>query len=156
MFPNAFTEQITETTENEVTDTGVDFLFDYETGQHIMKGSVLRECGDLRTVRQFIRNVLSTPSNAYKDYTKGETERFGLSIYKYIGQRSLPMGYINSELKREVTEHLLKHPLISEVKDWKGKREKRDLSISFTVVLKDGSVVENSYNRLLAEFTSIS
>ena len=142
MFPNTFVELVTETAENEVIDTGVDFLFDYETGQHVMKGSVLNECGSLRKVRQYIETVLRTPSNVYKDYIKGETESFGLSIYNYIGRKVLPMGYINSELKREVTEHLLKHPLISEVKDWKGKREKRGLSIEFTVVLRDSSILE--------------
>ena len=141
MFPSAFVESVTETAENEVTDTGVDFLFDYETGQHIMKGSVLNECEDLRKVRQYIQNVLRTPLNVYKDYMKGETETFGLSIYKYIGERTLPMGYINSELKREVTEHLLKHPMIKEIKDWKAEREKQGLKVSFTAVLKDSSLI---------------
>lgn len=141
MFPSAFIEPATETAENEVTDTGVDFFFDYETGQHIMKGSVLNECGDLRKVRQYVQNVLRTPSNVYKDYMKGETETFGLSIYKYIGERTLPMGYINSELKREVTEHLLKHPMIKEVKDWKAEREKQGLKVSFTAVLADSSLI---------------
>lgn len=145
MFPSAFIEPAAETTENEVTDTGVDFFFDYETGQHIMKGSVLNECGDLRKVRQYVQNVLRTPSNVYKDYIKGETEAFGLSIYKYIGERNLPMGYINSELKREVTEHLLKHPMINEVKDWKAEREKRGLNIEFTVVLNNGEELEISH-----------
>lgn len=141
MFPKTFTEQITETAQEEKTDTGVDFLFDYETGQHIMQGSVLNECGNLRKVRQYIQNVLRTPADTYKDYMKGETETFGLSIYKYIGQRTLPMGYINSELKREVEEHLLKHPMIAEVKDWKAEREKQGLKVSFTVILKDSSLL---------------
>lgn len=145
MFPDTFVVAVTEMEENEVLDTGVDFLFDYETGQHIMKGSVLEDCDNLRKVRQYIENILRTPENVYKDYVKGETESFGLSIYNYIGQRTVPMGYINSELKREVTEHLLKHPLISEVKDWKGRREKRGLNVEFTVVLKDGSIIEMSH-----------
>lgn len=141
MFPNGFTEPSAVFEENEVADKGVDFFFDYETDQHIMKGSVLNECDDLRKVRQYIQNVLRTPSNVYKDYMKGETETFGLSIYKYIGERTLPMGYINSELKREVTEHLLKHPMIKEVKDWKAEREKQGLKVSFTAVLTDSSLI---------------
>ncbi len=141
MFPNGFTEPSAVFEKNEASDKGVDFLFDYETGQHIMKGSVLNECDDLRKVRQYIQNVLRTPSNVYKDYMKGETETFGLSIYKYIGERTLPMGYINSELKREVTEHLLKHPMIKEVKDWKAEREKQGLKVSFTAVLTDSSLI---------------
>jgi len=139
MFPDIFIELLPITDEEQ--DSGVDFLFDYETGQHVMNGSVLSECDDLRKVRQFIQNVLRTPANTYKDYVKGEKEVFGLSIYNYIGQRKLPAGYINSELKREVTENLLRHPMIVEVKDWTAKRERRGLNISFTVVLKSGSVV---------------
>lgn len=145
MFPDIFIEPTITSEEERKEDSGADFLFDYETGQHIIKGSVLVKCEDLRKVRQYIENILRTPANLYKDYIKGETEAFGLSIYNYLGQRTLPMGYINSELKREVTEHLLKHPLISEVKDWKGEREKRGLNISFTVVLSDGSVLEMSH-----------
>ncbi len=145
MFPKTFTEQITETAKEEKTDTGIDFLFDYNTGQHIIKGSTLVNCQDLQKVRQYVENVLRTPANLYKDYIKGEKEAFGLSIYNYIGQRTLPIGYINSELKREVTEHLLKYPLISEVKDWKGEREKRGLNVSFTVVLNDGNTIDISH-----------
>ncbi len=143
MFPDIFIDTLEEP-KGEISHSGVDFLFDYETGQHIMKGAVLQECTARNTVRQYIQNVLRTKRNLYKVHTKGEKEAFGLSIYDYIGTRSLPMGYINSELKREVTELLLRHPMISEVKDWTGKREKRDLNISFTAVLTDGSVLEVS------------
>ena len=141
MFPNAFIEPISERTENETTDNGIDFLFDYESGQHIMNGSVLRECTELQKVRQYIQNVLRTQADLYKVYTEGETNVFGLSIYNYLGERSLPLGYINSELKREVTGQLLKHPMINDVKDWTAKREKQGLNVSFTAVLTDGDII---------------
>lgn len=144
MFPDNFIENTI--VENEVENVGVDFLFDYETGQHLIEKSVLKECNTVKSVEQFIQNVLRTKVNAYKVYTEGETETFGISVYNYLGQRVLPMGYVNSELKREVTEQLLKHPLINEVKDWTGKREKRSLNISFTTVLKDGTLLETSEN----------
>lgn len=59
-------------------------------------------------------------------------------------QRTLPLGYLNSELKREVTEQLLKHPIIVSVTDWKGTREKRGLHISFNVTLTDGTEIKES------------
>lgn len=74
-------------------------------------------------------------------YTKSEDTTFGISVYEYLGTRTLPAGYLNSELKREVTELLLKHPKISEVSEWSGKREKRGLDISFTVGLKDKTLI---------------
>lgn len=144
MFPSNFVENTN--IENENKEVGVDFLFDYSTSQHIMKNAVLVECTTLQSIQQFIQNVLRTKINTYKVYTEGETETFGISIYDYLGQRTLPMGYINSELKREVTEQLLRHPLIAEVKDWKGTREKRGLHISFTTVLADGTVLETTEN----------
>ena len=139
MFPSNFTEPIYTT--DGVTDTGIDFVFDYETGQHILKNAVLGECSQLETAQQYIQNVLRTWVNKFKVYTLEETEAFGLSIYEYIGKRNLPMGYLNSEMKREVTEQLLKHPLIAAVSDWKGKREKQGLDISFTVTMADGVII---------------
>lgn len=139
MFPSNFIE--TAITENETEETGIDFLFDYETGQHIMKGAVLKECDKLQTVRQYIQDVLRTKAKIYKVYSKDENDVFGISVYNYLGTRTLPDGYLNSELKREVTQLLLKHPLISEVKDWVGTRERRGLAISFTVVLTDGNLI---------------
>ena len=144
MFPQDFIEESNMTTETE--ETGVDFLFDYETGQHIIKNSLLTECTVLESVKQYIQNVLRTQANAYDVYIQGENDVFGISVYEYIGTRSLPAGYINSELKREVTENLLKHPLIANVSNWKGKRERRGLNISFTVALTDGSIIEESQN----------
>jgi hypothetical protein len=144
MFPTSFIE--TRAAENDTEETGIDFLFDYNTGQHIIKNCVLSECSKLQTVQQYIQNVLRTKANLYKVYTKGEADVFGISVYDYIGTRTLPDGYLNSELKREVTELLLKHPLISEVKDWSGKRNKRGLEISFTTVLTDGTLLETSEN----------
>lgn len=144
MFPDSFIENAT--TENEVQETGVDFLFDYETGQHIVKNGVLSECTQVQTVQQYIQNVLRTKANLYKVYTKGEDDIFGISVYDYIGTRTLPDGYLNSELKREVTQLLLKHPNINEVRDWCGKRNRRGLEISFTAVLADGTLLETSEN----------
>lgn len=142
MFPTEFIENINKV--NETEEVGTDFLFNYETGQHIMNNAVLVECTSIQGVQQFIQNVLRTKINSYKVYTEGETEAFGISIYDYIGQRTLPLGYLNSELKREVTEQLLKHPLIESVTDWKGTREKRGLHISFTVTLIDGTEIKES------------
>ena len=144
MFPSTFIENTK--TENETQETGIDFLFDYSTGQHIIKNGVLFECTKLQTVQQYIQNVLRTKANLYKVYSKGEDDIFGISVYDYIGTRTLPEGYLNSELKREVTELLLKHPLINEVKDWYGKRNRRGLEICFTTVLTDGTLIETSEN----------
>lgn len=140
MFPNIFIEETA--TENSKASVGCDFVFDYEKGQHLLQNSSLVECSEIQSVKQYIQNVLRTQANAYKVYTEDETETFGISIYDYLGTRRLPMGYLNSELKREVTEQLLRHPLISSVSNWIGTRERQGLHISFTVTLTDGTILE--------------
>lgn len=142
MFPNSFLEN--DITENQTEEVGTDFIFDYNTGQHLIKNGIPEKESIFIGVKQFVENVLRTPANTYKVYTKEENEVFGITVYNYIGQRTLPAGYLNSELKREVTENLLRHPLITEVRDWKGEREKRDLKISFSVVLTDDSIINFS------------
>ena len=104
MFPKNFLENNEAAAEE--TTPGVDFIFDYSTGQHIMNKGLPAEQSIFLGVKQYIENVLRTPANAYGVYAKDEKEVFGISIYDYIGKRRLPDGYLNSELKREVTENL--------------------------------------------------
>lgn len=145
MFPSIFTES-TETTVESTENVGFDFAFNYETGQHLMTNGVLKECNSIESVRQYIQNVLRTQAKIYGVYTKNENDVFGISIFEYIGNKILPLGYINSELKREVTELLLKHPLINDVTSWKSENARRGLNISFTVTLTDGSLIETTQN----------
>lgn len=141
MFP----EDLVENDNIEDTEeVGTDFLFNYETGQHILKNGTLEECSEVESIKQFIQNVLRTQANIYDIYITEETDTFGISIYKYLGTRTLPMGYLNSELKREVTQQLLRHPKVSSVTGWQGKRERQGLAISFNVILVDGTILEGS------------
>ncbi len=142
MFPTNFIEDTA--TESTTEDVGCDFVFDYDTGQHTITNGLLAECDTLQSIKQYIQNVLRTKTKAYAVYTKDETDIFGISVYDYLGQRSLPMGYINSELKREVTEQLTSYPLIASVTNWTGERERQGLKISFTVTLTDGSIINSS------------
>nr|DAL25291.1 MAG TPA_asm: Protein of unknown function (DUF2634) [Caudoviricetes sp.] len=141
MFPENFVENDNIEDTEEV---GTDFLFDYKTGQHILNNGILKECSEVGSIKQYIQNVLRTQANIYDIYLTGENDIFGISIYRYLGTRTLPMGYLNSELKREVIQQLLKHPKISSVTGWQGKRERQGLTISFTVILKDGTILEES------------
>lgn len=142
MFPDTFLEpELVETAPEEV---GTDFIYDYGTNQHLIKNGVPEKESVFIGVKQFVENVLRTPANRYGVYTEGESEVFGLTVYNYIGERSLPAGYLNSELKREVTENLLRHPLITDVIDWSGERERHGLRISFAVVLTDDSIINFS------------
>lgn len=145
MFPKGFVDASAAVGET----VGEDFLFDYGTGQHLMMGGSPEKRSVFIGVKQYIENVLRTPADTVKVYTKGETESFGISVYKYLGQRNLPVGYLGSELKREITENLLRHPLISDVTNWKSEREPRGLRIEFSAVLSDESII--NFSELVGE-----
>lgn len=78
MFPATKISENTSTDTEEI-DTGIDFVFDYTTGQHALKGLV-KECSVIESVRQYISNVLRTPSDTYKVYTQDESDSFGISV----------------------------------------------------------------------------
>ncbi len=82
MFPESILENTNTTSETK--ETGVDFLFDYSTGQHLIKNGVPEKQSVFIGVKQYVENVLRTPANAYKVYTKDEKEIFGISVYDYI------------------------------------------------------------------------
>lgn len=121
--------------QNSVKPLGKSCFFDYKTGQHkIIDGKTVL-CSSVETIEQWIEKVLRTELNKYGIYIIDETENFGISIYRYIGEKNIPMGYVVSELKREITEQMLQHRYIKEVTDYQAIREKRGLHILFTTVL---------------------
>ena len=150
MFPTIHTdlEQLNQKLsqqQNSIKPLGKSCFFDYKTGQHkIIDGKAVM-CSLVETVEtmeQWIEKVLRTELNKYGIYTIDETENFGISIYRYIGEKNIPMGYIISELKREITEQMLQHRYIKEVTDYQAIREKRGLHILFTTVLITGEQIK--------------
>lgn len=147
MFPTIHTdlEQLNQKLsqqQNSIKPLGKSCFFDYKTGQHkIIDGKAVM-CSLVETMEQWIEKVLRTELNKYGIYTIDETENFGISIYRYIGEKNIPMGYIVSELKREITEQMLQHRYIKEVTDYQAMREKRGLHILFTTILITGEYIK--------------
>ncbi len=147
MFPTIHTnlEQLNEKLsqqQNSVKPLGKSCFFDYKTGQHNIIDGRNVMCSDLETIEQWIEKVLRTEIDKYGVYTIDEHENFGISIYRYIGEKNIPMGYVASELKREITEQMLQHRYIKEVTDYQAIREKRGLHILFTTVLITGEQIK--------------
>lgn len=145
MFPEINTDidslSIIVPANDYIEPLGKTFVFDFEKGSHKVIDGRLVECTVTESISQWIEVVLRTELNKYKIYTEDETEDFGLSIYKYIGQRDIPVIYIASELKREIEEQLLKHRFIENITDYSTERVNRGLHIQFTVVLKNNETI---------------
>ena len=147
MFPTVYAdlEQLNRKLsqqQNSVKPLGKSCFFDYKTGQHkIIDGKTVL-CSFVETMEQWIEKVLRTELYQYDIYTIDETDDFGISIYQYIGEKNIPLGYVVSELKRKITEQMLQHRYIKEVTEYQAIREKRGLHILFTAILITGEKIK--------------
>lgn len=91
---------------------------------------------DRDKIKSFLSILLITQLNKYEVY---KTEGFGLTYFNYIGKKSLPQGFIDSEFKRELEEWLLKLNIVDSLTDFSFTRYQTVLEINFTVILKDST-----------------
>ncbi len=130
-----------ESTENEIAEPSKAPFFDVETGQHIVKDGAVMDCCDADAIRQWVYKTILTPLGLYRIYTT-DGSAYGVGVTKYIGRRGYQDGYIASELKREISEQAVLHPLIKGISNYSARRDKRTLKVSFTVNLIDGSGID--------------
>lgn len=112
--------------------------FDYEKGCHVLTDGRFVECTPVEAVCQYIEHILRTELDKYKVYTVEKDGDFGISVYKYIGQKYLPPDYFASELKREITEQIQAHKYVDYVEDYSYEFKGRKLSVEFTCRLING------------------
>ncbi len=130
------TNNINYSSTSTVTKLGRCFLFDYDTGNFVLKDGRLVECTEVEAVEQWIKLILQTYKDKYNVY-KGTD--FYCNIEDLVGQK--PNGFIFSELKREITEALLKHRYIKSVDDFEFTNEREKTIINFTVTLIDDTAL---------------
>lgn len=144
MFPiDLDLEELAEKAEQEQTERaskiGRSFLFDYASGQHrIIDGAVV-ECSELMAVKQWLELMVKTALDKYQVY---ENTGFGTSAEMFIGRRTLPKGFVASELEREVKESCTLNPAIDRAENFDLSRTVRGMQISFTVYMKNGDTLE--------------
>ncbi|MFH5182942.1 DUF2634 domain-containing protein [Paenibacillus sp. TAB 01] len=109
-------------------------LFDFETGQTVFQDGrpVMADYG--QAIEQWVRMLLGTERGKYPIYSD-----FGVSLYQFIGRRDLPVGVVDSEVKRQVSEQLLMHPEITGITGFSTKRTPKGAEISFMVQTKQGA-----------------
>ncbi len=127
MFPQ-IDLTITEVSEPSQS-VGKVFKFDFNEQRYVFENGKPVEISVEEAVKQFVSWVLRTQIGKYKIYPK-----FGLNKDWIIGKKTLPQGFINSELKRSIEEQLVKHPLILSIMDFNHEREGDKLKVSFALV----------------------
>jgi phage baseplate assembly protein W len=130
MFPELEIDEI-NIVENETTQMGKSFLFDFDKGDFVLVNGGLVEA-DLKTsIKVWIQKILRTELNRYKIY---EGSEYGIQLEDLIGS-SLSSAFIDSEIKREVNEKLTLHPKIDYLSEFNIDKSNTTMKISFKVVV---------------------
>lgn len=96
------------------------FLFDFNKNEFAIQDGKLVECTEVKAVEQWITLILQTYKDKYNIYKDTD---FYCNIEDLRGQK--PNGFVLSELKREITEALLKHRYIKSVDNFEFTKEKK-------------------------------
>jgi len=143
MLPQITELEIDIEGQEELPPLGKSFLFDFNTGQFVKKDGKLVEVEGKEAIKVWIEKVIRTEKFRFKVY---EDSDFGISIEDLFGS-NFPQEFIESELKRELTEELTKHPYIESLSGWEFERKSSLLTVHFRVNLINGDSFEQEVNR---------
>ncbi len=129
MLPRIGYLQIESPESNEGLQQGRSFLFDFEGGDFVMKDGRLVEASDEEALSIWIEKLLRTEKGKHEIYTSS----YGVSLEDLIVGQNLPIEYIKSEIKREITEALMKNPQVMNISGWQLEKDNSCLTIFFNV-----------------------
>lgn len=134
------TEEIVENLPN----LGKSFLFDFDKCEFVFENGKMVSVTDVEALKIWITKVLKTEKFRFKIYEKAinREDEYGVTIEDLIGA-VLPHQFVQSELKREIENALLKHPRIEYLSSFEIEQVKDRLYINFRVNLIDGETFES-------------
>lgn len=134
------TEEIVENLPN----LGKSFLFDFDKCEFVFENGKMVLVADVEALKIWITKVLKTEKFRFKIYEKAinREDEYGVTIEDLIGA-VLPHQFVQSELKREIENALLKHPRIEYLSSFEIEQVKDRLYINFRVNLIDGETFES-------------
>ncbi|WP_099192234.1 DUF2634 domain-containing protein [Tepidibacter mesophilus] len=154
MFPsldlnNATTKIEEETAETSTNGIGRCFLFDFQNGDFVLRDGKLVVVEDIDALKVWIEKILRTEKFKFKIYEKENKEdEYGISIKKLLAGKKYPKGFVESEIKREITNALIKHVEIDSISSFATNIEGIRINISFRVNLKDNRSFEQEVSFL--------
>lgn len=140
MFPadvqTYLTNEDMEISERDArTFNGTTFLYDFKKGDYVYRNGAPIIVEGQKALEIWIEKVIRTERFKFKIYDNVE---YGVTIEDLIGS-NLPYSFLDSEMKRELTESILKNPFIENLSEWKFEREGSLWTITFTLESVYGS-----------------
>jgi hypothetical protein len=122
-------DTISSTQNSSIDNFGKSFLFDFETGDFVVKDGKPVIADEKQSLYNWIQKILKTEKDKYKIYQNTD---YGVKFEDLL-YGDLPLKFVQVELKREIQDALMKHPLISTIDITSIERDKSDLVINLQV-----------------------
>lgn len=115
--------------EDSTASIGKSFLFNFETGDFVLRDGKLVEVEGIEAVRIWVHKTILTRRFRFKVY---EGTEYGALIEDLIGS-AYPIEFIESELDRELKEAFMQHPAITNVSNLSVEHINDKGIVSFTI-----------------------
>ena len=126
--------------EITVADLGKTFKYDFSQGDFVLSDGKLVKVQDLEAIKVWVEKLLRTEKFRFKVYERADQQEYGVTIEDLIGT-VLPKSFVDSELKREISEAVTKHPRIASISNLTIEQDDSLAKISFRLNLSDGQAV---------------
>ncbi len=132
MFPNS--TDITINNESNTSSGTKSYLFDFTTGDFVVRDGKLIECDSIESIKVWIEKILRTEKGRYPIYDNTE---YGCHLEDLIIGNSYTAEFVEAELKREIEDALKQNPQITSVTNFNIIRNKNAIMVNLEVVLND-------------------
>ena len=132
MFPNSTDIMISN--ENKASSGVKSYLFDFDSGDFVVRDGKLIECDGIDAVKVWIEKILRTEKGRYTIYADTE---YGCHLEDLIIGNSYTVEFIEAELKREIEDALKQNSQIKSVTNFQIIRSKHSITVTLEVVLND-------------------
>lgn len=112
---------------------GTSYLYDYKTGDFVLRDGKLVDLTGKAAIAGWLEKIIRTEKFRFKVY---ENVDYCVTIERLIGG-IYPKGFVEAEIKREITEASLYNSYIIDLVEWSFERDKDYLIIRFTVIVAD-------------------
>lgn len=121
-------------------DFGVSFDFDFEAGEFILIDGKLKEIDGKQALKVWINKIIDTDKDKFDIY-KIDSENYGLSLKEHL-HNSKHSGLVYANIQNELETMLTTHPDIYGLNNFEFTRNKRTLTVNFTINTAYGEITE--------------
>lgn len=126
-----------------VEEIGRSMKFDYDKREFVFLNGVAEEVTQVEAVKQWLELMCRTLPDKYAVYG---SSGFGIETDEIIGYKTLPKGFLYSEIQRQIKENSKIPRCIKSIINFSAENVDGELNIYFTAVLYMGEEVNISAN----------